>query len=153
MPSTDDAARDALELGTHWRRLVNEWVTRQHCPYDVDGTSVAIEFGHPEAERKIQMLFTTTSNDMLLVMVTDDRYLEDGQLAVAAAAANAWNIEHYTPTLSVYNLVGEHPPYLLGFRVLPLACRLPSITFHTMADQWLRESRALFTWCHRVCHL
>ncbi|MEV0937413.1 hypothetical protein [Streptomyces phaeochromogenes] len=153
MPDTDHAPEDAFELATHWRRLVNDWVRRQHRPYEVNASSVTIEFDHPEAERKIQLDFAATSNDMLLVMATDDRYLKDDQLALAAAVANAWNIEWYAPTLSVYNLDGEQPPYLLGFRALPMACRITQSAFRAMADQWLGESQAMFTWCHRECGL
>ncbi|WP_266872693.1 hypothetical protein [Streptomyces sp. NBC_01381] len=138
----------------HWRQLVNDWVTRQRRPYEVDASSVSLELEHPEAERKIRLVFTVTSNDMLLVMVTDDRYLTEDQLALAAAAANAWNIEQLAPMLSVCNLdSSEQPPYLMGIQTLPLACWATRSSFRTMADQWLHASRGLFTWCHRSCRL
>lgn len=40
-----------------------------------------------------------------------------------------------------------------GFRALPMPCRITQSAFRAMADQWLGESRALFTWCHRECGL
>lgn len=150
---TDPSAEQVFELTLHWRRLVNDWVTRQRRPFEADASSVELEFEHPEAERLIRLGFTTTSTEMLLVMVTDDRYLKDDQLALAAAAANAWNIEQLAPTLSICNLAGDQPPYLMGFRTLPLACRVTRPAFRAMADQWLVDSRALFTWCHRECRL
>ncbi|MDN3025890.1 hypothetical protein [Streptomyces sp. S.PB5] len=153
MSGTDLPVTEPLELAVHWRKLVNDWVRLQRRTYEADASSVGLEFDHPEAERKIQLAFTTTDNGMLLIMATDDRYLKEEQLAVAAAAANAWNIEQLAPTLSICNLDAEQPPYLVGFHTLPLACRVTQSTFRTMADQWLTASRSLFTWCHRECRL
>ncbi|MVO88059.1 hypothetical protein GPA10_25705 [Streptomyces sp. p1417] len=144
------APEEPLELRAHWRRLVNGWAARQRRPYEADASSVALDLELPEAERKIRLAFRTTSNDMLLVLATDDRYLKEDQLALAAAAANAWNIERLAPMLSVCDLDDtEQSPYLMGIRTLPLACWAPQNSFRAMADQWLRESRDLFTWCHR----
>jgi hypothetical protein len=153
MSGADDPVGQPVELTTEWRPLVNDWVRRRRRPYEADASSVGIEFDHPEAERKIQLVFTTTSTGMLLVMVTDDRFLKEEHLAVAAAAANAWNIERLAPTLAICNLDAEQSPYLVGFRTLPLTCRVTPSGFRTMADQWLEESRGLFTWCHRECRL
>ncbi|GHH81199.1 hypothetical protein [Streptomyces capitiformicae] len=152
-PSPPPSSEQAVELAAHWRRLVNDWVMRQHRPYEADASSVGVEFELPEAERRIQLGFTTTNTEMLLVMATDDRYLKPDQLAVAAAAANAWNIERLAPVMSICNLAGEQPPYLMGFSTLPLTCRITRSAFRAMADRWLKDARSLFTWCHRECHL
>lgn len=146
----EPAPEQPLELRVHWRRLVNGWMTRQRRPYEADASSVGLELEHPEAERKVRLTFRITSNDMLLVTATDDRYLTEDQLALAAAAANAWNIERLAPTLSVYDLDStDQQPYLMGTRTLPLACWATQNAFRGMADQWLQESRDLFLWCHR----
>ncbi|WP_251092220.1 hypothetical protein [Streptomyces sp. Caat 7-52] len=95
------------------------------------------------------MAFTTTRNELLLVLVTDDRYLPEDRIALAAAAANAWNVDRLAPMLAVCNLGGGQPPYLSGIRTLPLVCALSQQAFDALADRWLDEARDLFTWCHR----
>lgn len=153
MPVPDLATENGLALSGQWRRLVGKWASRHHRPFEADTASVTLDFDHPQAQRDIRLTFTTTSNGLLLLLVTDDRYLADDQIALAAAAANAWNIERLVPMLAVCNLGGTHPPYLTGIRTLPLACGLTQSAFHTMADQWLEDARGLFSWCHEEFRL
>ncbi|MBT2398188.1 hypothetical protein [Streptomyces sp. ISL-100] len=153
MPGPDIPSPDGLPLSDQWQRLVSTWVSRHDLPFEADAGSVTVGFDHPEARRKITLAFTTTRNQLLLVLVTDDRYLAEDQLALAAAAANAWNVERLAPMLAVCGLGGARPAYLSGIRTLPLACGLSRSAFHAMADQWLDEARELFTWCHREFRL
>ncbi|MFF4233448.1 hypothetical protein [Streptomyces sp. NPDC001820] len=153
MPGPDIPSPDGLALSDQWHRLVSTWVSRHDAAFEADAGSVTVGFDLPEARRKITLAFTTTRNELLLVLVTDDRYLAEDQIALAAAAANAWNVERLAPMLAVCNLGADRPAYLSGIRTLPLACALSRSAFHMMADQWLDEARELFTWCHREFRL
>ncbi|MFD9904865.1 hypothetical protein [Streptomyces sp. NPDC059063] len=128
-------------------------MARQSLPFESDARSVTVRVDHPDARRKITLAFTTTRNEQLLVLFTDDRYLAEDQIALAAAAANTWNVERLTPMLAVCNLSSGQPAYLSGIRTLPLACVLSRPAFDALADQWLGEAREVFTWCHRVFRL
>ena len=153
MPGPDLPSPDGLSLSDQWQRLVSTWAARHDLPLEADAGSVSVRFDHPEARRKVTLVFTTARKELLLVLITDDRYLTHDQIALAAAAANAWNVERLAPMLSVCNLGGGGPAYLSGIRTLPLACALSRPTFHAMADRWLEEARELFTWCHREFRL
>ncbi|MEV6397163.1 hypothetical protein AB0M39_20705 [Streptomyces sp. NPDC051907] len=153
MPTPDQSRQNGLALSSDWRRLVGKWASGHHRPFEADTASLTVDVAHPAAQRDITLTFTTTSNGLLLLLATDDRYLADDQIALAAAAANAWNVERLVPMLSVCNLGGTARPYLAGVRTMPLACEMTQPAFQTMADQWVEDARALFTWCHKECGL
>ncbi|UIX35025.1 hypothetical protein [Streptomyces sp. GQFP] len=153
MPGPDLPSPDGLALFGHWQRLVSTWVARHDLLAEADAGSVTVRFDHPEARREITLAFTTARKELLLVLITDDRYLTENQIALAAAAANTWNVERLAPMLSVCNLGAASAAYLSGIRTLPLACAVSRPVFHAMADQWLQEARELFTWCHREFRL
>lgn len=141
-----------MPLAAHWRQLVCSWASGHLWPYEADASYVTIERDAPEAEWKIRLTVTTTGNDLLIVLMTDDRFLKGDQLALAAAAANAWNTDRLVPMLTVFNLTTPHP-YLAGIRTLPLTCAIPEADFRKAADRWVTEARQLFAWCREECRL
>ncbi|MFC5637249.1 hypothetical protein ACFPZJ_26295 [Streptomyces bullii] len=55
-------------------------MARHDLPLEADADSVTVRIDHPEARRKITLTFTTARRVLLLVLITDDRYLtEDHQ--------------------------------------------------------------------------
>ncbi|MEU2851829.1 hypothetical protein ACFZB6_24875 [Streptomyces syringium] len=152
MPAPDTTSEAPMPLAAHWRQLVCSWASGHRWPYEADAFSVTIERDAPEAAWKIRLTVTTTGNGLLIVLMTDDRFLKGDQLALAAAAANAWNTHRLVPMLTVFNLTTARP-YLAGIRTLPLTCAIPRADFHTAADRWVTEARELFAWCREECRL
>jgi hypothetical protein len=137
-----------LDLGTHWRWLVGDWVARNELRSRADGDAVSVEFDIPGAERVLTVRFTNTRR-LLVAFMTDDRFLRPDQLAVGAAAANAWNTEQLIPMLSVWDVRGPRP-CLAGVCSLPLSCRMTRTDFAVLATDWTERSRQMFARCREV---
>ncbi|WP_327353781.1 hypothetical protein [Streptomyces sp. NBC_01304] len=140
-----------LELGARWRELVSGWTVRTNVPSAADEHSVNLELDLPSAERVVTMRFTTTRR-LLVAFMTDGRRLRPDQLAIAAAAANAWNTEQLFPMLSVWDVRGPQP-CIAGVCQVPLACRMTPAGFDAMAGDWAEQTRQMFLRCHEVFQL
>ncbi|MFG2000962.1 hypothetical protein ACGFNU_17625 [Spirillospora sp. NPDC048911] len=138
----------ALEVGAHWQWMIENWATRNGIRATTESSSVSVEIDLPKADRVATMRFTTASR-LLVAFITDDRSLERDRLALAAAAANAWNTEQLIPMLSVWDVRGPHP-FLAGVCVLPLTSQMSQPVFDDLADHWLSQVRQMFTRCHQV---
>jgi hypothetical protein len=147
----ETAADGGLELGTNWRRLVDGWTAASNIHSVADTTSVSMEFNLPEVGRVVTVRFMTTTR-LLVAFMTDGRFLKPEQLALAAAAANAWNTEQLLPMLSVWDVRGPQP-CLAGVCSLPLTCRMTQSDFNTLAADWAGRARQMFTRCHQVFRL
>jgi hypothetical protein len=142
---------EELEVGVQWQRLVDGWAARNDFRSVADATSVSLEFDIPEAGRVVTVRVMTTAK-LLVAFMTDGRFLEQDQLAIAAAAANAWNTEQLVPMLSVWDVRGPSP-CLAGVCVLPLTCRITQPDFDALAGDWIEQARQMFTRCHQVFKL
>ena len=151
MPETEAAAGGALDLQTHWRRLVEGWVEGNALQSRVDGDAVSVAFPDPTADRVLTVRFMTTTK-LLVAFMTDDRFLRPDQLAMAAAAANAWNTEQLIPMLSVWDVRGPRP-CLAGVCSLPLSSRMTSPDFGALATDWTERGRQMFVRCREVFEL
>jgi hypothetical protein len=150
VPETEAAQGSALDLGTHWRWLIDDWVTRNDLQSRVHGAAVSVLFEVPQAGRLITVRFmTTTTTRLLVAFMTDDQILRPDQLAIAAAAANAWNTEQLIPMLSVWDVRGPRP-CLAGVCSLPLSCRMTSSDFGALATDWKERGRQMFVRCREV---
>ena len=151
MPSYEAPPAEAVELGGNWRRLVEGWIAQRGLRTASDTSTVSVDFDVPEAQRTVTVRFVATKT-LLVAFMTDGRFLRPDQLALAAAAANAWNIEQLTPMLSVWDVRGPQP-CLAGTCTLPLRCRLTATDFHAQAGDWLDQAGHMFTKCHQVFEL
>lgn len=149
MDAGDNAS--PMELRAHWRQLVGAWVTLGGLRSTADAASISVHVELPEAARTVTVRFTTTSR-LLVAFMTDGRTLAPGRLALAAAAANAWNTEQLTPMLSVWDVRGPNP-CLGGVCTLPLGCRMGPPEFARLADEWNRGAGRMFLRCHQVFKL
>ena len=142
---------EILEIGTHWRQLVQNWVTRRNYHTATDTVSVSMQFDLEETGRMVTVRFMTTKR-LLVAFATDGHYLRRDQLAVAAAASNAWNTEQLNPMLSVWDVRGPRP-CLAGVCDLPLTCRMTQTEFDALDSDWVERARQMFTRCHQVFEL
>ena len=117
----------------------------------MDGDSVSVEFDVPKSERVLTVRFMTTTR-LLVAFMTEDQFLRPDQLAVAAAAANAWNTEQLIPMLSVWDVRGPRP-ILGGACSLPLSCRMTQPDFAVLATDWTERGRQMFVRCREVFEL
>ncbi|WP_327431305.1 MULTISPECIES: hypothetical protein [unclassified Streptomyces] len=142
---------EILEVGTHWRQLVQNWVGRRNYHTVTDTVSVSMQFDLEETGRMVTVRFMTTKR-LLVAFATDGHYLRQDQLAVAAAASNAWNTEQLNPMLSVWDVRGPRP-CLAGVCDLPLTCRMTQADFDALASDWVERARQMFIRCHQVFKL
>ncbi len=148
MQGFEATTADAVELTSAWRHLAESWVAQRGLRGGSDDTTVSVDFEVPEAERIVTVRFIATKT-LLVAFMTDGRFLRPDQLALAAAAANAWNIEQLTPMLSVWDVRGPQP-CLAGTATLPLRCRLTPAGFAAQAGDWIDQAGHMFTKCHQV---
>ncbi|MER5884509.1 hypothetical protein ABT160_11830 [Streptomyces sp. NPDC001941] len=135
-------------IAAHWREWVVRWA-RGHGLHPVaDPVSVSCGFELPDSGRTVTVRFMTTKK-LLVAFMTDGRNLRADQLAVAAAAANAWNTEQLVPMLSVWDVRGPNP-CIAGVCTLPLGCRMERAEFDALASDWAAQARQMFTRCHEV---
>ncbi|WP_326720951.1 MULTISPECIES: hypothetical protein [unclassified Streptomyces] len=142
---------EVLEIGAHWRPMVQTWVTGRNYHTVTDTVSVSMQFDLKETGRQVTVRFMTTKR-LLVAFVTDGHYLRQDQLAVAAAASNAWNTEQLNPMLSVWDVRGPRP-CLAGVCDLPLTCRMTQTDFDALASDWVERARQMFIRCHQVFKL
>lgn len=142
---------EVLEIGTHWRQLVQNWVTRRNFHTATDTVSVSMRFDLEETGRMVTVRFMTTKR-LLVAFATDGHFLRKDQLALAAAASNAWNTEQLRPMLSVWDVRGPRP-CLAGVCDLPLTCRMTQTDFDALASDWVERARQMFARCHQVFEL
>ncbi|WP_369261618.1 hypothetical protein [Streptomyces sp. R35] len=116
-----------------------------------DTVSVSMQFDLEETGRMVTVRFMTTKR-LLVAFATDGHYLRQDQLAVAAAASNAWNTEQLNPMLSVWDVRGPRP-CLAGVCDLPLTCRMTQADFDALASDWVERARQMFIRCHQVFKL
>lgn len=140
-----------FDIGTHWRQLIQNWVARRNFHTETDIDSVSLQFDLKETGRMVTVRFMTTKR-LLVAFATDGHYLRQDQLAIAAAASNAWNTEQLNPMLSVWDVRGPRP-CLAGVCDLPLTCRMTQTDFDTLASDWVERARQMFTRCHQVFEL
>ncbi|MGW1887724.1 hypothetical protein [Streptomyces sp. NPDC001970] len=148
---TEAGPGEELAIGAHWRRLVDGWAARSFLRSATDGTSISLEFDAQATGEAATLRFTTTTR-LLVAFMTDGHFVQQDQLAVAAAASNAWNAEQLLPTLAVWDVRGGRP-FLAGTCVLPLSCRMTQSDFNALADEWMEGGRLMFTRCHQVFKL
>jgi hypothetical protein len=139
------------EIGTHWRQLVRNWGTGRNLHIVTDTDSVSLQFDLEDTGRMLTVRFMTTKR-LLVAFVTDGNFLRHDQLAVAAAASNAWNTGQLNPMLSVWDVRGPRP-CLAGVCDLPLTCRVTQADFDALASDWVERARQMFTRCHEVFQL
>ncbi|WRZ48826.1 hypothetical protein OG622_18420 [Streptomyces sp. NBC_01314] len=142
---------EILDLGTHWRQLVQNWVARRNYHTVHDTVSVSLRFDLHEAGRTVTVRFMTTKK-LLVAFATDGKFLRQDQIAIAAAASNAWNTEQLNPMLSVWDVRGPRP-CLAGVCDLPLTCRITQADFDVLANDWVDRARQMFSRCHQVFKL
>jgi len=141
----------AHEIGTYWRQLVRNWAAGRNLHIVTDTDSVSLQCDIEETGRLLTVRFMTTKR-LLVAFVTDGNFLRHDQLAVAAAASNAWNTEQLNPMLSVWDVRGPRP-CLAGVCDLPLTCRIAQADFDALASDWVERARQMFTRCHQVFQL
>jgi hypothetical protein len=146
-------ARDEgeFDVSVHWRRMLEAWGERTGSISAADDDSISLVFDLPDIGRKVTVRFMAVTT-LLVAFMTDGHSLKADQLAVAAAAANAWNTEQLVPMLSVWDVRGPQP-CLAGCCYLPLACRMTGAGFDALADDWTRRAGEMFTRCHQVFRL
>ncbi|MQY10363.1 hypothetical protein SRB5_04710 [Streptomyces sp. RB5] len=142
---------EAGDLGTHWRRLAVAWGAGNGRRAHDDGTALCLTWELAESRRQLTVRLTT-ARGLLVAFMTDGQVLDHGQLATAAAAANAWNTEQLLPMLAVWDVRGPGP-CLAGVCSLPLSCRLTEEEFAQVADEWLAQARQMFLRCYQVFQL
>lgn len=150
MPDTEIDPVSDLEVGRFWRELVRAWAAGSGlgCVADRDGGSLSVAFELPDTDQPVTARFMATA-ELLVAFMTDGHVLKPDQLAVAAAASNAWNTEQLIPMLSVWDVRGPSP-CLAGVCVLPLSCRMSQRDFAALGVTWADHARQMFTRCHRV---
>jgi hypothetical protein len=137
-----------FDVAVHWRMLVAEWAERRQTRAEAGGDSISLEVGATETGRGVTVRFTTTSR-LLVAFMTDSRILRGGELATAAAAANAWNVEQLVPMLSVWEARGPEPR-LAGVSVLPLVCTIRRDDFDALVTSWVERAHHMFLRCHQL---
>ncbi|SDK39709.1 hypothetical protein [Streptomyces indicus] len=140
-----------FDIATYWRKLVRLWAEKAGVPVEGDEQALSLDLDLTGSGRTLTLRFTTTRR-LLVAFMTDGRRLRGDQLAVAAAAANAWNTEQLFPMLSVWDVRGPEP-CIAGVCQLPLGCRMTPADFAAMADDWADQARQMFTRCHQVFRL
>ncbi|MFI6939581.1 hypothetical protein ACIBI4_09930 [Streptomyces sp. NPDC050418] len=140
-----------LDLSTHWRKLVRLWCEKLGAEVTGDEEALSLDLDLPGSDRALTLRFTTTRR-LLVAFMTDGRRLRADQLAVAAAAANAWNTEQLFPMLSVWDVRGPDP-CIAGVCHLPLVGRMTPADFASTADDWTDQARQMFLRCHQVFRL
>ncbi|PWI20724.1 hypothetical protein DI272_28865 [Streptomyces sp. Act143] len=151
MGPSESSIGPACEIGTHWRQLVRNWGAGRNFRAVTDTDSVSLQFDLEETGRTLTVRFMTTKR-LLVAFVTDGHFLRHDQLAMAAAASNAWNTEQLNPMLSVWDVRGPRP-CLAGVCDLPLTCRITQADFDALASDWVERARQMFTRCHQVFQL
>ncbi|MDQ0599286.1 hypothetical protein QF037_003631 [Streptomyces canus] len=151
MAPPESSTGPAHEIGTHWRQLVRNWGAGRNFHAVTDTDSVSLKFDLEDTGRTLTVRFMTTKR-LLVAFVTDGNFLRHDQLAVAAAASNAWNTEQLNPMLSVWDVRGPRP-CLAGVCDLPLTCRVTQADFDALASDWVERARQMFTRCHEVFQL
>ncbi|MFJ4782884.1 hypothetical protein [Streptomyces sp. NPDC088794] len=151
MAPSESFPAPVLEIGTHWRQLVQQWGAGRNYHALTDTDSVSLRFDLEETGRTLTVRFMTTKR-LLVAFVTDGQYLRHDQLALAAAASNAWNTEQLNPMLSVWDVRGPRP-CLAGVCDLPLICRVTQPDFDALASDWVERARQMFIRCHQVFQL
>lgn len=130
---------------------MRNWGAGRNLHIVTDTDSVSLQFDLEDTGRMLTVRFMTTKR-LLVAFVTDGNYLRHDQLAVAAAASNAWNTEQLNPMLSVWDVRGPRP-CLAGVCDLPLTCRVTQADFDALASDWVERARQMFTRCHEVFQL
>ncbi len=152
MARAEAASGPVPEVGAHWRQLVENWAAHSHAVNTAsDSTSVSLEIATSRTDRAITIRFMA-ARELLVAFITDGYVLREDQLALAAAAANAWNTEQLIPMLSVWDVRGLHP-CLAGVCVLPLVSRMTPQDFDRLASDWAERARQMFTRCREVFRL
>lgn len=151
MAPSEPSTGPVHEIGTYWRQLVRNWGAGRNLHIVTDTDSVSLQFDLEDTGRMLTVRFMTTKR-LLVAFVTDGNYLRHDQLAVAAAASNAWNTEQLNPMLSVWDVRGPRP-CLAGVCDLPLTCRVTQADFDALASDWVERARQMFTRCHEVFQL
>lgn len=145
------AADEAYELRSNWRSLLEDWAGRRHLRTSADMNSVTLEFDIGSTGRILTVRFMSTSS-LLVAFMTNGRTLKPDQLALAAAAANAWNTEQLVPMLSVWDVRGPHP-CIAGTCAVPLTSRFTRADFEALANEWIEHGRVMFTRCQDLFRL
>ncbi|NUU25683.1 MAG: hypothetical protein HOV68_29890 [Streptomycetaceae bacterium] len=151
MPDADGSLGPAHQLRTDWRALLERWTERHHLRKTLDVGSVTLDFGIPDTDRILTVRFMTTSS-LLVAFMTNGRTLKPEQLALAAAAANAWNTEQLLPMLSVWDVRGPHP-CIAGVCAMPLTGRFTQPDFDALANEWVEHGRVMFARCQELFQL
>ncbi|MFI7498164.1 hypothetical protein ACIBVL_06530 [Streptomyces sp. NPDC049687] len=139
-------------LDTDWNGLVNRWATGIGAPVHDASTHITLSVPPRPAGADHLQVHLTTSRRFLVAFMTTGRSLAPGELARAAAAANAWNIQQLIPTLSVWNVRGSEP-HLGGVCTLPLSCRMTQRDFDATASGWVDQAATMFARCREVFSL
>lgn len=151
MADSEAAPSGEMELAVSWRPLVRAWAERGPYRSAEDDAAISLEFDLAGSDLPVTVRFMAT-RDLLVAFMTDGHILKPHQLALAAAASNAWNTEQLTPMLSVWDVRGPGP-CLAGVCTLPLTCRMTHRQFGLLAAKWAEHARQMFTRCHRVFDL
>ncbi|OPG03772.1 hypothetical protein B1R27_27480 [Streptomyces sp. GKU 895] len=151
MAASESSIGPVYEIGTHWRQLVRNWGAGRNLHIVTDTDSVSLQIDLEDTGRMLTVRFMTTKR-LLVAFVTDGNFLRHDQLALAAAASNAWNTEQLNPMLSVWDVRGPRP-CLAGVCDLPLTCRVTQADFDALASDWVERARQMFTRCHQVFQL
>ncbi|MFE2418586.1 hypothetical protein [Streptomyces hokutonensis] len=139
------------DIASSWRQLTHTWGARRNYHVESEVDSLSLQFDLEESGRTLTVRFMTTKR-LLVAFVTDGHSLRKDQLAIAAAASNAWNTEQLNPMLSVWDVRGPGP-CLAGVCDLPLTCRISQADFDALASDWVERARQMFTRCHQVFQL
>ncbi|WP_217554402.1 hypothetical protein [Streptomyces sp. GbtcB6] len=139
-------------LDADWNRLVKRWAAGTGLAVHDEATHVSLSVARRPAVAEDLHVYLTTSSRFLVAFITNGRTLGPGELARAAAAANAWNIEQLMPTLSVWNVRGRQP-HLAGVCTLPLLCRMTQPDFDDTASSWVDQASTMFARCREVFRL
>ncbi|MEU0060974.1 hypothetical protein [Streptomyces sp. NPDC006334] len=151
--SAEPGARTApLLLDAEWSRLAAGWASASGMDVREEPTHMTLSMTHRPAGADELEVRLTTSRRFLVAFMTNGRGLAPGELARGAAAANAWNTEQLTPTLSVWNVRGTRP-HLGGVCTLPLSCRLSQEDFDAVASGWIDQAVTMFARCREVFRL
>jgi hypothetical protein len=93
-------------LNLAWRQMLHDYAQRENLRYEVSGEVLAIRF---QEEGRVLTLTLYSTEDFLSMTMGDDRYIDEGQLGLAAAAANRFNGDFKIPKVYVHrNDTGQH---------------------------------------------
>lgn len=152
MAPEPDARAAHLLLDAEWNRLANRWASGSGMAVRDESTHMTLSVTRTPAGPDDLEVHLTTSRRFLVAFMTNGRSLAPGELARGAAAANAWNTEQLTPTLSVWNVRGARP-HLGGVCTLPLSCRMSQQDFDAIASGWVDQAVTMFARCREVFRL